>query len=537
MENDISLLKETLFLYQKVKENYDKIGYEKRYKLNKFWASENMESMLHALFNSKTATEAIHSVQKTYMFSVNSADAVKEKAIDWLLNNQLARGIDLFALGSDIEESSFSYSENNVIRKSSKLTPDFLRTVNIAMEIDKHCMLNHLKSIVELGGGCGHLARTLKLLVPSISYVIIDLPETLCFSYMFLKLNFPQLKFLFIANLGDSKDLDTTNYDFVFVPTAYAEEITGNRFDLFVNTASMGEMKNEVIHYWMSFIENKLHVQYLFTLNRYLNTIKNNGLHYWRLDENECSVNYGKCWEMIYWELEPSFTRCPYIDTVISRYVEIIGRKIGKNTEKDYQQFSLKLLEDVLFEDWIRLEKKIPPEMTYRDNILVNDMTMNGALFKLWESIRLDANIKNVTLMIKYLDTLMRRSDREFEEIFYYMKLLKRLLKESHNSMSDNVVIKINKRISKSWRSAVVVKRENQQPKLIKENYKGYNIVCYKENFYGLSQKLGSVNLEKANFSKFQFSDKCLVGKNIQEVLSLIDGLSLNCKLTVKKNN
>jgi len=67
--------------------------------------------------------------------------------------------------------------------------------------------------------------------------------------------------------------------------------------------------------------------------------------------------------------------------------------------------------------------------MKLRDNILASDLTMKGTLFALWESIRLDANPVNVSLMLKYLNILTR--GKPFEEMFYYQDLLDSLVGSS----------------------------------------------------------------------------------------------------------
>jgi putative sugar O-methyltransferase len=125
--------------------------------------------------------------------------------------------------------------------------------------------------VIELGAGMGHLARTMRLLGLSRSNVIIDIPETLVFSHCFLKKNFPGAKLLLVDDRTPAS-FTLSDYDFVFVPALFADRVLDDRFDLFVNTASMGEMKNEVIRYWMDFIQNRLSVVTPFTLNRYLNT-------------------------------------------------------------------------------------------------------------------------------------------------------------------------------------------------------------------------------------------------------------------------
>ena len=81
------------------------------------------------------------------------------------------------------------------------------------------------------------------------------------------------------------------------------------------------------------------------------------------------------------------------------------------------------MLQDVLDEDWIRLERYFGELiMMAGNNVLVNDTTMTGGLFKLWESIRINPNKNNTELMVKYLNKLAKQYP--FEETFYYKKLL-----------------------------------------------------------------------------------------------------------------
>jgi hypothetical protein len=84
------------------------------------------------------------------------------------------------------------------------------------------------------------------------------------------------------------------------------------------------------------------------------------------------------------------------------------------------------LLAHALSEDWYRLKGMYDDGMMQgRSNVLVNDMTMTGTLFKLWESIRLDQNRRNVSAMLEYLGRIIIR--HSFEEVYYYEGLLSRL--------------------------------------------------------------------------------------------------------------
>lgn len=54
------------------------------------------------------------------------------------------------------------------------------------------------KRVIEIGGGYGALARLFTLGSPKTEYVIIDLPESLFFSYVFINANFPEHKVKFV---------------------------------------------------------------------------------------------------------------------------------------------------------------------------------------------------------------------------------------------------------------------------------------------------------------------------------------------------
>jgi hypothetical protein len=339
-----------------------------------------------------------------------------------LLKKQLDDGLDIFSLPEKIQESDFIHSRNKVVRNGRVFSGNFMKTVSIAHRIFRHIDKKELKNIIELGGGCGHQARTLNLLLPGIRYTIVDLPETLMFSFTYLSLCFPEKKILYVTS--PSELAKRNEYDLVFIPAVFAEGLEGDEYDLFINTASMGEMTNKTIHRWMDLIQNKIKLKHLFTLNRYLNVV-NEHLARFRRNENECSTSYDHKWKILNWELEPIYCRCPFIDTLHSRYLEIIASR-PEGYDAGGPKRSDELLAHALSEDWYRLKGMYDDGMMQgRSNVLVNDMTMTGTLFKLWESIRLDQNRRNVSAMLEYLGRIIIR--HSFEEVYYYEGLLSRL--------------------------------------------------------------------------------------------------------------
>lgn len=426
--------------YNEVMDYHKKVNYDTN--LDTIW-SNNMTDIYKIVTSSNTPEELIDAVDQSFMYSINFppengmgkgvwtapndlAPHVRERQIDWVLKKQKDEGLDIFALPEEIQESRFIHERNKVVKNGRVLSGNFMKTLSIAHRLFKYVDKKEIKNVIELGGGCGHQARTLSLLLPGVRYTIVDLPETLMFSFTYLSLCFPDKKILFVTN---PSELETRHkYDLVFVPAVFAEGMSGDKYDLFINTASMGEMTNKTIHRWMDFIQNKVKIKYLYTLNRYLNVV-NEHLAQFRRNENECSTSYDHKWKMLHWELEPIHCRCPFIDTLHSRYLEIIAHR--PEEEPDVNALILeadRLVEYATSEDWYRLRGMYGDGlMQARSNVLVNDMTMTGTLFHLWESIRLDQNPKNVSVMIDYLNRIIIRYS--FEEMFYYQDLLNRLPK------------------------------------------------------------------------------------------------------------
>lgn len=415
-----TLINEVLTRYSQVYSNgyADKSGLDR----NRFWGGPGNIAGMMARFRSLTSPESIiHSIQDSFMYSVNLAPdnnaAAIEYAVDWKLQQELHDGFNIFAHDVDIQESIYSNPKYIVERNGKRLTPDFLRVFNIASIIYDY--FPKVNTIFEIGAGCGHLARSLRLLNKSLkTYYILDIPETLNASYLFTRLNFPDLKCLYV---NDKSDLDNIEeYDCVFISPGFVDELSGLKVDLFVNTASMGEMTNPVIRRYMKLVQQDLAIKYVYTCNRYLNTMEDNTEWEWRKDENECSVLYDNKWNILQWQIEPTHTQCPYLDTIVARYVEIIARRGEAQT--DGSMISDKLLDSVHHEDWYR-NPTWPKRHSIRENTLVHNMTMTGTMFKLWESIRLHPNKRNVQTMLKYMDEIVQ-APLVFEEYFYYERLL-----------------------------------------------------------------------------------------------------------------
>ena len=87
--------------------------------------------------------------------------------------------------------------------------------------------------ICDIGGGYGALCHWFKQVFPQASYTIIDLPESLLFSRLYVSLANPQIT--------TSAGLPEARFGVRFVPNYMAEQLDDS-FDLIINTLSMSEM-------------------------------------------------------------------------------------------------------------------------------------------------------------------------------------------------------------------------------------------------------------------------------------------------------
>jgi len=113
--------------------------------------------------------------------------------------------------------------------------------------------------ILEIGGGFGGLAYHLKTLVPQARYVIIDLPESLVFSAIYLATFFPDQHNV-IATSPESMAKDLDRPGFTFVPNHFSHRFqeAGIRVDLAINTLSMSEMLEVQVRAYCAVIRDSL---------------------------------------------------------------------------------------------------------------------------------------------------------------------------------------------------------------------------------------------------------------------------------------
>ena len=116
--------------------------------------------------------------------------------------------------------------------------------------------LSKTKFIAEIGAGNGNLMSLLKHHFNSKCIINVDLPETLTLCIPFLANLFPNAKILLPNEINEKVGEDALlNYDFIFLTPGQITLLEENLIDLFINTASFGEMNMPQIEEYINLIQ------------------------------------------------------------------------------------------------------------------------------------------------------------------------------------------------------------------------------------------------------------------------------------------
>ncbi|MDC0575538.1 putative sugar O-methyltransferase [Nitrosomonadaceae bacterium] len=124
------------------------------------------------------------------------------------------------------------------------------------------------KIVWEIGAGWGGFAYQFKTLCPNTTYVIMDLPEVILFSAVYLKTLFPDARVLMYGDVPNKQLFsEWQKHDFIFLPHSYLDEFSPPRIDLTVNMVSFQEMTDRQVDAYVR-KSATLGSPYLYSLNR-----------------------------------------------------------------------------------------------------------------------------------------------------------------------------------------------------------------------------------------------------------------------------
>lgn len=180
---------------------------------------------------------------------------VGEKAKQPVSREMFENYLDFLKLHDHLNLLSFYFPNLEYLEDSGLLVCD-LGTI-----MDINLIASHLQSwdgeklyVLEVGGGYGRLAEAmLGVFEDQVKYVMVDaVPASLYYSYQYLKENFPHRRVGFYYS---DDAADPSMYDCFIVPAWHFERVNKLKYDLCINIASMQEMEDEKVSYYLGLID------------------------------------------------------------------------------------------------------------------------------------------------------------------------------------------------------------------------------------------------------------------------------------------
>jgi putative sugar O-methyltransferase len=403
--------------FERTEHTLRKAGFYDKYPLNEFWEKLNIPDMVDILTTSSGDEEVLRRIQETNYFIVSFDSKTTKRAVDLQIDNLRRHHPGILKTLLKIGESSVVPDTLKFERDGQKFTIDIFRIAQIACRVFSLFNLKprHRHVFFELGAGLGHLCRFILSMTPKSAYVIVDLPISLCFSYLFIRRNFPQKKVLMLESNQVLSPDQLKKYDIIFAAVSVLNSQQAFPVDVFVNTCSLGEMSNESSLTWIPYVQNTLRPKYIYSLNRFLNHIDDTNEYKWRKNENGYSVQTFPEYAVQSFNLEDKFLFGPYFDCLHPRYLEL-ALVSGMAAREDQTK---QLASEMLDQFWLRYYESHYWPINYRGSALSHDLTKSGALYAYWENARRHPQALSYLLLLLYMDSMNHDNLMPFEETFY----------------------------------------------------------------------------------------------------------------------
>lgn len=193
-------------------------------------------------------------------------------------------------------------------------------------------------NVLEIGGGYGSLARIFAHNHPNIRYTIVDLPESLFFSEVFLRANLPVTPY--VSPIPSVYVTDESVKDIEeaprlrFVPSFHMDSLADEHFDLVINTFSLQEMTHDAVKAYMNLIQNKISCNYFYSCNYFLNTYK-------KFDETgfgagtPMSLILDPWWETKLFQINPPAVR---VDADTRNWLEVLLKRVDRSAVTEVER-------------------------------------------------------------------------------------------------------------------------------------------------------------------------------------------------------
>lgn len=397
-ETDLSIRKEILNWRESVIDQIDPPMLTNEWRI--------MSERDEGIFNTSSgAIDIVRKKLKSVDFSLLQLSSEnKEKTIKFYLDYFHRKKINVENLLSQVDESEYFDSDHVIEWNGFRLSSDLLRRLAMYDTIRQNSSLqDSRKTVLELGGGYGGFSRIFKTLHPSATYIIVDLPNSLCYSAAFLKLNFPDARHHLVTpeTAAEVTPKTVDQHDFIYVPVGLEQTFLDLSIDLFLNTYSFGEIPNKEIERWFDRINGAANIKSIYLLNHFLNVA---GYTY-KPDGNAASVLLGSDWQVERWELNPEYTEDPIETQLDLNYLEIVATRPSEPGPANRRRAALEAVQFARSLPWFKvLTKRLQNRESTRAPLRRMVATRaGGLLYLLWDAARSFPCRETVETFVLYL--------------------------------------------------------------------------------------------------------------------------------------
>ena len=238
------------------------------------------------------------------------------KAFDAVMSNKLISDPDLSDYRFDHLKNSIKFK--NIIQNYENIVEDYkeITSINLNSVENRNSIIvsyyyrnllipfleNKPKDIfLEIGAGSGNLALILAHLFSPKIYLIIDLPEALINSFIFISNEFPDFECILPDRFTPevlNKENNKKNTTFIFLVPSQKNLIQDNILDLSINTHSFQEMDQNIISDYFKFIYRVGKDNSLFFCSNRVEKIPTNHNPYTEIQISPPNIFYDYPWQM-----------------------------------------------------------------------------------------------------------------------------------------------------------------------------------------------------------------------------------------------
>lgn len=303
------------------------------------------------------------------------------------------------------------------VRDDKQIKQDIDFKTNLLYKSLEVCKLKDKEKlmVLEIGGGLGNFIEMFKKEKPKSKFVMVDIYESLFFSYHYLSKIFKDKVKLISTNddlvdiLVDDNLVDIfSEYDILLIPANVFKDcriLQKYKFDMFFNMRSFGEINNKTLSHYYDILFNMLDIRYFIFHNKFFNICDKHIDHH-RLIENGsfCMIDKGT---VLHFELHKQ------LGGLFQQELFLI---LDSKKENKYDTGIMEHVSDCL---WYKNFKPFPNRINSYLNFIDEDMSINGTFFRLWNVCRSYDDAVAYDMLIKYLYLLGR--GWMFDEYYYFI--------------------------------------------------------------------------------------------------------------------